>query len=788
MKRILFLLLFSILLVSSASALISESQDNGNDPGDYANSINIESAQTFTIGTTGLNTSFIITSISLFARGATNDNNVTLTLRNVNSTGYPVGSNFSSINKVFNQTNASWIAYNFSNGIVLNKGGKYAIHIKFNAGNPANWQNVTNGYSGGSVFYSADNGSTWSIQTNTDWIFKIYGFINNTVGVELISPSNDSTLSTAADQVTLTAKGLPISGNLTNATFYLWNSSGTLVGTNITTVTGRVENVTSAIISSLSTYGTSFVWNALFCSTNSSSQHACAFAQANFTFMTGVLESSNYSNLTTYESAREFFFANFTSVSSLIPASAVLLYDNTSSSATLTQVSTNVYNVTSSINIPLGSGNKDWKFRITFDNGNKQNLSTHTQSVGAINFTLCDASAQTVPYINISYRNDTLLQERVTASLISTWTYWLGTGSINRTYSFTNTTENFANTFCFSPANRTMFSSYSLNYYNSYSVQRSYSATAESISNSTTQKILYLLPTSEGIYVTFQVINNAEQTVSGASINVTKSSDGSLIGSTTTDSAGSATFFLDPDISYTLIVTADGYEDYTTSITPTQTSYTITLGSSSIGDADDFSRGITYSVTPTNKTLQNGTTYLFNFSVASSFWTIDSFGFYLRNATGIITSVSSSNNGGSVSYSFNTGNNTLIYMQYYWLIDGNYTNATTTWTVYNLYDSDWSILRFFTDLRLYTSQGMFGMTDTALTIIVFIIIFFITGFMSYKFGLNSPAAIAGILFALVGFFDVGLGMIASPLNAIPHFATMLIGVIFASVLVREALN
>lgn len=784
--RILLTLLISILLISSSSALLFERLENGNDPGDYANSINVESAQTFTIGTVGSNQSFILTSVSLFARATTVNNNLTLTIRETNSTGYPVGNNLTSLNKLYNQTNATWIAFNFTSNITLTRGTKYAIHLTFLDGNPANWQNNTNGYGGGNVFYSQDNGTTWLNQSNLDWIFRVYGNLGANISIILLSPSNNSVIS--SDIVNLVASANPSNGNLTNATFFLWNSTGTLIGLNRTTVTGTTTNTTNASFSGISNNGSSFKWNTLFCSRNNSGFSLCNFAASNFTFRIGSQEITNISNLTTYETESQSFFVNFSSPLALIPVSADLLYGDSSYTGTITQTSANNYNLSALIDIPIGAGSKTWLFSVTYGNGNMQNLSSHTQVVAPINLTLCSSDPQNIAYYNLSFKNETAAQQNVPAILSSSWSYWLGSGTSNKTLTFINSTENFAYTFCFSPGNKTVTTSYSLIYDNAESQQRTYAANDEEITNSTTQKILYLLPTSEGIFVTFQVINVAEQAVSGALINVTRTSDGVNVGASLTDAAGSATFFLDPDVSYTFVVTAEGYEDFTTTITPTQTSYTITLGSGASQQANDYSQGISYVIKPTDRVLNNDTTYNFNFTLSSSFWEVDSFGFILKNRTTILASTSQASNGGTVSVNLNTGDQQFIIMEYFWIIDGNYTNATTTWSVYRLTDDQFSVMRFFTDLRAYTSQGIFGLNQTSMTIIVFIIIFFITGFASFKYGITSPAAVSGILFALVAIFDVGLGMIANPVSSVTNFPTVIIGVIFISALVREALN
>jgi len=316
-------------------------------------------------------------------------------------------------------------------------------------------------------------------------------------------------------------------------------------------------------------------------------------------------------------------------------------------------------------------------------------------------------------------------------------------------------------------------------YYNSISAQRSFEDDI-TLTNTTTQKILSLLPTSEGIYVTFQVIDQADQVLSGVSANVTKA--GTLIASDTTDSAGTVTFFLDPDTSYVFSFSKTSYGTYTTTLTPSQTTYTITLGET-LTVQDDFTKGIVYSIEPKDIYLVNGTSYEFNVTLGLSYWTVTNFGFTLRNGSTLLNSTSSASNGGFTSALLNTGNYTEITLNMFWTISGNVTNITKTYYVWDETGTGFGVNNFFSRLKTYLGQGVFGLDNFGLMIILFFTIFITTGVFSYKFGLTSPMAIAAILFFMVALFDIALNLI--PGNQ--GLATFLIGLIFAGIIVRESL-
>jgi hypothetical protein len=387
--------------------------------------------------------------------------------------------------------------------------------------------------------------------------------------------------------------------------------------------------------------------------------------------------------------------------------------------------------------------------------------------------------------MNFSFKNETTAAENVNASFTGSFIYYLGGGSVSKSFSFTNATENPRYSLCFKPAYKQMYSSITATYANSESPQRSYTQSSALFTNSTTLKTLYLLPSSTGIYVTFQVINPAQQIVSDALTSVYSGS--TLIETKNTDSSGGATFFLNPLISYNITVSKTGYTTTSTQITPTQSSYTITLSPASTSTAD-YTKGISLSTAPLILTLVNDTTYNFNYTLTSTFWTVSNYGFTITNSSSyILGSTSDTSNGGTVNLNLNTGTNSTLLMNYYYVINGSYSNFTKSFYIENLGDTSWSLKYLFTDVSLYLNSGMFGLDNFGLAIIIFLTIFIITGVMSFKYGFTSPAAIMTLIFGLVLLFDVGLGLIPNPVGAVNHFPTLLTLLVLISIFIKEAL-
>jgi len=294
------------------------------------------------------------------------------------------------------------------------------------------------------------------------------------------------------------------------------------------------------------------------------------------------------------------------------------------------------------------------------------------------------------------------------------------------------------------------------------------------------------LGSDDGIYVTFQVINSADQVISGVSASATRSISGSdvIVATGTTGDSGSVTFWLNPDYEHTFEFTKTGLTDYTTTFAPTQSSYTITMGAGTTTQNSTI-RGIDYSILPTETFLLNDSIYTFAFNLTSSYWEIGEYGFNLRLANGTeIDGGSTTNEDDQIELNYNITNQTIIYIDYYWLIEGNYTNATRYWVVQNTDYTGWSIKTFFTDLGTYLDSGLFGLDNFGRYLIAFLVIFISVGIMQYKYGVTSQLGITSLIFGIIFFFDVITGILPS-IRGIPNLPTFLAGLILIISIFKE---
>jgi hypothetical protein len=284
------------------------------------------------------------------------------------------------------------------------------------------------------------------------------------------------------------------------------------------------------------------------------------------------------------------------------------------------------------------------------------------------------------------------------------------------------------------------------------------------LSDTAINKDILLTSTASGLYVTFQVLTPLLDPISGVLVNVTVS--GSVITSSYTDGSGAVTYWLNPELSHVITFSKSGYADYTATIYPTQSSYTITMSSSS-ANSTNYAQGVSWKISPSSVNLDNGTTYLFTYNITSGYWDLDNYGFVLKNEDGRVYAYNSgtTTTGGNLSASLNVSDNESIIMEYYWTVNGIQTNLTRIWSVDNNYDGSFSIMNFFTDLKNFSKSGF---NDFSATLLAFGLIVLLTGLASL-FGLNSPIAVMGLITALTWIFTIG-GLIRLSSNAPTNYA------------------
>ena len=610
---------------------------------------------------------------------------------------------------------------------------------------------------------SADDGEDWEFNSEVAQVMHEIWGIDAGVLTTLNSPANNI---------------IQISRNVT---FSATSTSSFLV--NVSWFKDGIRNETRTITGSANTsifrkgfsLGT-FNWSVESCSVTGT----CDFSENRTFTIANTLINEFIFNTTTFETADEKFEINVSS-NGEETVTANLVYNNTIFPST--KVGNNLeMNFTVDLTIPNRVGNNTFYWSVGHG-GTTTNSTNNTQSVDPIIFSLCNSSL-TTRFLNISFQDEGDLSQINASIPLSTFIYYLGSGEVNKTLEYINSTNNLEYNFCGSPSDKTFHILPNVQHKQGVIYpQRIWNPGLGDYSNATTNQTLYLLNTVDGIFVTFQVINSADQTLSGVDIIAIRSIGGEdfEVGTGTTGADGTFTFFLNPDFLHTFTFSKTGFETFTTDLFPTQTSFTITL-SGGITSANNFFKGIEYSMFPQSSFLVNDTTYSFEFNVTSSFWDLTNFGFNLRLSNGsLVGSPLSSTPGTAATLSYDVNNQTIIYMDAFWNIDGNFTNVTKFWVITNTENTRWSVARFFTDLNLYINSGLFGLDDFGRYLIYFIIMFVAVGIISFKYGLTSPLAVTTSIFLITFFLDVVVDVIPE-IRGINNLLTYIAGL----VVMREA--
>lgn len=500
-------------------------------------------------------------------------------------------------------------------------------------------------------------------------------------------------------------------------------------------------------------YTSPIAWGVLACDNSS----ACQFSNNN-TFYSVYVNSQTY-NSSTYETASETFTINATGMTT-----AKLNFDGVNYTVT---PSGGIASKT--LDMPANVSVKNFYWIV-----NGLSSATNNITINALNFSICGAAPVNTPYLNISFKNETTLSQVTNASIDSSFVYYLGSGTVNKTYTYSNSSYLRNYTFCSNPANRTLHLTELVNYINTEAPQRTYSNYSVTLTNSTSQQTLYLLPLSLGQYVTFQVVTLSKQTISNVLTTIYSSSN--IIESRLTDSAGTATFFLNPLTSYLVTTHLTGYSDTSTTISPTQTSYTITVGGEGGAGYTDYSRGISFTIEPRGRTIYQNTNYNFNITIRSSYYSLDSFGLIITNDKGELLATLNSTNpsGGTINILLNTSLNKTISLEGYYVVNGTvtYIGKTNYWNSVN--DTGYSIANFLNHLKGYITDpndedGLFGVTSNGtstnggygvtMAILIFLFIFGATGIIGYQYGINQNFIMFGIATFIAYLVEVAFPLI-----------------------------
>lgn len=509
-----------------------------------------------------------------------------------------------------------------------------------------------------------------------------------------------------------------------------------------------------------------------------------------------VVEDFDY-NVSTFETKSETFTANITIRTGLTPTLNKLIYNGTSySSLTATNTVGNTWIINKTIDIPIGVQDNNVSINFTLD-GIQYETDKYSQEVNLTYFNITNSTYPNVA-LNISFKDENSLADINASTPTAEFTYYLGSGGVNKTTTFVDTTNSynfsFATTTGSLPLN--VLPVFQYRQVSDYP-QRIWQPTLRQYnSSSLTSQILYLLNTNDGIFVTYQVLTTADAPIEDVEVVSTRTvlSETIQVGSGSTDGAGTVTFWMNPDFEHVTTFNKAGYDEYILTHFPTQSAYTIYLGGATT-QPEDYIQGITQTINPSQSFLFRQQEYDFNYSINSTYWNLTSFQFTLSyaNGTTIGTNSSSSSSGGTITLNnINISNSTSITMDYLYQLDNNDStqiSSSKVWLTQTSEGTEYSIWQLAQDSNTFIDSGLFGIDDFGKTVLSFIIIVFTVGGLSRRYGIASEGAIMGMLFGIVFFLDVGLGFIPGvqigDITSIEHFFTYITFIILLAVIIRE---
>lgn len=414
--------------------------------------------------------------------------------------------------------------------------------------------------------------SSWVADGN-DLAFELWGLESVPSSITLDTPSNDSVSS--AGSIVFNATIIPgTTYNITNATVNVWYSNGTLFNQTTNIIASNTTNVTTWNVTDF-TLG-SYTWNVEGCFDNSTDTN-CEYAESNYTFTVGASILSETYSTSTYETLHETFSIEISLAEGSEISLVQLVYNNTNYSVSDITIGSNVTTINKEIDIPLNPNpyanvTKSFFWRFLFTSGETQvvqETSSHSQTIGYINFQQCNSSfpTQALNFTFFNEVNQTIITENISSNpttFESSWTYWVGNGEVYKNYSFQNITSAKNNyQFCIFPyfsSNYTFKTSSDIDYSAGGYRENEYHLRNATLTNTSSDILLYLLDegTANKFFLTFQQGSNV---ISDGIVTVQKYFTGTGQYKTTaillTDSDGVATMWQEVDALYRYSVVKD---------------------------------------------------------------------------------------------------------------------------------------------------------------------------------------------------------------------------------------
>jgi len=617
-------------------------------------------------------------------------NNFYVEIYSTDSNGFPTGSALANTSVISTSTlNESYVWYNYTiSSYNFVNGTKYCIVVKCptcDASHRLSWADGgENNYSFG--WQVVNSGETWGDEgLNDDFLFALYGVETNTTnnafnltfngGADWFCSATDIegdtgfsltnrsfSIDAVAPTINITYPYGVIDYGYTNKSTYL---NWTVTDTNLDSCWYSYDSATNTSLT-CGSYNTTF---------NFSNQQNISFfandSAGNVASLTSSWTYKIFENLESYnsssaETAREGFKINITSDGTQT-VSANLSYNGTSYVGTKTGDNSEMvfnYNFGSLPEIATATAtNHSFHWEIYYGSQNI-NTSANNQTVERSVLGLCNATL-TQPYINFTFEDEESATAINATIDSSTWTYYLGDGTVNKTLLYSNTTDVESYGFCFSPTDKTVKGIINLQYSLTGYPQRRWESTTP-LTNTTNNQVLHLLSSADGTYSVYQVQTIAGNRIAGVAVTAERQFNGvwAVVEQGETDDAGGITMWLNPDFDHRLTFIKTGYNTQTVTVRPSSSTYTVVMADTSGSDANYNSslEGLLWKVDPGSQLLRPDTNYTFGFNVTANYSNLVSCKLELldNNSLSLGTITGCNKYGGNISILLNTYSNRSI--------------------------------------------------------------------------------------------------------------------------------
>lgn len=380
-------------------------------------------------------------------------------------------------------------------------------------------------------------------------------------------------------------------------------------------------------------------------------------------------------------------------------------------------------------------------------------------------------------YTNTSVLNVSFIDELsgglISSSFDMSYYYYSlnGTDYVSFYYNVSGTTSE---QFCIYPLYTNTTGDFLIHYSATGYNERDWIKNSYALDNYTNYENLYLLSTGNSTLILFQVYDEFSVEYQGVTIESYRYDIGtgtySLVETKTTNSQGEAIMSLVLYNEYYRFKFYDGPDLILETSNEQITDTTLTYRISSIEDI--YSRGITYSFTPTEAPISPNTVYTFTYNMSSTYWSITNCTLFLYDVNYSILNQSSYTDSTSncyISLQFNISDyNTIISESRYVLNGTHIIYKHPEYVVLSNYSGEYSIYQWFvTDVKNF---GGAGFDDFARMIMALIIILMVqAGAAYYILGVRDVEIHVGITMLLVLFFSY-LGYFTVNYSAIPDIA------------------